>query len=697
MVKRRDFLKNLVAGGACGRFASGATVSQAEGPVAPDPQVKRVLVAFKCHLDLGFVDTQANIIRKYFEQYFPKAIHIAAALRQSGADRYVWTTGSWLAYEYLERAAGLERKRMEQAIADGDIAWHAIPFTWQTELMAPSLIDGALGLSHSLDRRFGRTTTGAKMTDVPGHTRAIVRPLTEHGVKLLDIGVNSASTPPDVPTLFVWREPDGRSLLVMYHHHAYGGVVKIPGSDLVVDVEVADDNLGPHSVEEIHAIYSRLRKQFPAAKVTASDLTGIANAVAPYRGQLPVVTQEIGDTWIYGVPSDPLKVARYRELARLRSEWIAAGNLQSGDASDLAFLRSFLLEVEHTWGTDTKTWLDFDHYTPRDLARMIDQPKYRVVTGSWAEKRDDLFDAITALPAPLRAQATDRVRRLEPVEPQTGGMRPYQSGKQIETKHFLVALDPQTGAICRLRRKQDGRDWASARQLLAAFSYQTLSKEDYDRFFEAYLKSHADWVPKDFGKPNIERFRARSRTWLPTLAETWQDRNASGHRILARLTIKDPESEGAGRVAWPQKMYLDLLLPDREPIVEIDFSWFGKTANRMPEALWLSFHPLAPDPRNWLLDKAGSQISPFDVVTGGNRAMHAVLSGLHYQDPRGSLNIETLDAPVVAIGEKSPVFFSRNQPDVSKGFHFSLFNNGWGTNYVQWFGEDMRFRFRVSA
>jgi hypothetical protein len=697
MVRRRDFLKSLVAGGACGRFASGATVSQAEGAVASDSQVKRVLVAFKCHLDVGFVDTQANVLRKYFEQYFPQAIQTAAARRQSGADRYVWTTGSWLVYEHLERAAGPERKRMEQAIAEGDIAWHAIPFTWQTELMDPSLIDGALGLSHSLDRRFGRTTTGAKMTDVPGHTRAIVGPLAEHGVQLLDIGVNSASTPPDVPPLFVWREPDGRRLVVMYHHHAYGGVVKIPGSDLAVDVEVADDNRGPHSAEEIDGIYSRLRKQFPAATVTASDLTGIADAVAPYRGQLPVVTQEIGDTWIYGVPSDPLKVARYRELARLRGEWIAAGNFRPGDGSDLAFLRSFLLEVEHTWGTDTKTWLDFDHYTPRDLARMIDQPKYRVVTKSWAEKRDDLFDAIAALPAPLRAQASERVRGLAPVEPQSGGMRPYPGGEPIETKHFVVALDPQTGAICRLRRKESGRDWASTGQLLAAFTYQTLSKEDYDRFFEAYLKSRADWAPKDFGKPNIERFSARSHTWRPTLAKTWQDRDASGHRILARLGIQDAESEGAGRVAWPQVMYLDLRLPDREPVVEIEFSWFGKTPNRMPEALWLSFHPLAPDPRNWLLEKTGSQISPFDVVTGGNRAMHAVLNGLRYQDPRGSLKIETLDAPVVAIGEKSPVFFSRNQPDVSKGFHFSLFNNGWGTNYVQWFGEDMRFRFRVSG
>ncbi|MGO9257863.1 MAG: DUF5054 domain-containing protein [Bryobacteraceae bacterium] len=697
-MRRRNFVRNLLAAGALRTLAPDAALaSQAPESPAPDPQVKRVLVMFKCHLDVGFIDTQANVVRKYFEQYFPRAIQTAAAVRREGNDRYIWTTGSWLIYQYLEKAATEQRRQMEQALSSGDLAWHALPFSWQTELMDRSLIAGALSLSRSLDQRFQRTTTGAKMTDVPGHTRGIIGPLAEHGVKFLDIGVNSASTPPDVPPIFLWKDSDGHSLVMMYHLHDYGGVVRIPGSDLAVDVEMRGDNSGPHTIEEIRSIYARLRKQFPNAAVTASNLTDIANAIEPYRGRLPVVTEEIGDTWIYGVPSDPLKVARYLEVARLRSEWIGNGKLQAGDATDRAFLSSFLLEVEHTWGTDTKTWLDFDHYTPHDLRQMLDQPKYKVVLSSWVEKRQDLLDAIATLPADLREQATQRVDALKPAEPVTAGFARHRATDAIETKHFTIALDPKTGAISRLHAKKTGHDWASAHQLLALFSYQTLSKADYDRFFAAYLKSHADWAPKDFGKPNIERFGAESRTWLPILTECRRTSDASGHRILAELRIDDAEGEKAGRAAWPKKMYLELLLPDAQPIVDISFSWFGKAANRMPEGLWLSFQPLAQDPRGWLLDKAGGSISPFDVVTGGNRTMHAVLGGLRYKGPEGALAIETLDAPVVALGEKLPVYFSRDQPDLTKGFHFSLFNNGWGTNYIQWFGEDMRFRFRISA
>ncbi len=146
---------------------------------------------------------------------------------------------------------------MEKAISAGDIAWHALPFTWQTELMDASMISGSIGLSQTLDRRFGRTTTGAKMTDVPGHTRGLIAPLAAQGVKFLDIGVNDASTPAEVPPLFLWKDPGGSSLVVMYHH-GYGGVVRVPDSDLAIAIVVADDNAGPHTPEEIHQTYSTL-------------------------------------------------------------------------------------------------------------------------------------------------------------------------------------------------------------------------------------------------------------------------------------------------------------------------------------------------------------------------------------------------------------------------------------------------------
>jgi len=94
-MKCRHFLESMLAAGTYGALAPDAVLAARAGePETPNPQVKRVLVMFKCHLDVGFIDTQANVIRKYYDEYFPRAIEAAAAMRRSGSGRYVWTTAS---------------------------------------------------------------------------------------------------------------------------------------------------------------------------------------------------------------------------------------------------------------------------------------------------------------------------------------------------------------------------------------------------------------------------------------------------------------------------------------------------------------------------------------------------------------------------------------------------------------------------
>lgn len=690
-MKRRDFVKTMTAAGTGLLLRPHALMAQAAQQAQPDASVKRVLVMFKCHFDAGFIDTQYNVVHKYFNQYFPQAIEIARAANAGGKRRYVWTTGSWLLFEYLEQASPADRKTMEEAIARGDIAWHALPFTWQTEMLSPTMIEGSLALAQSLDRRFGTVTTGAKMTDVPGHTRGIIVPLAGRGVTFLEIGVNGGSTPAKLPPIFLWKNPVGASLTVMYHHD-YGGIARVPGSDLAVATEVRGDNSGPHKPEEIARIHADLAARFPNAEIVASNLSEMANATAPFRDKLPVVTQEIGDTWIYGCASDPLKVARYRALDGLRRRWLTNGEFREGDATDLALLRHVLLEPEHTWGTDTKTWLDFDNYIPTDLARMLDTKNYRVVAFSWEEKRKDLLDGIATLPTRLQKEAHEAFETLKPIKPEQPHTR-HPAEKPIETDYFTIGIDAKTGAITRLRNKKTDREWASNENPIGLLTYQTLSQEDYENYQASYLTTKADWAKKDFGKPNIEKFGAKSQEWHPVNVEIHEGKTAFGRRILLRPQFQDDEASRSGRAAFPRDVYVDLLFPNGAPNIHMDISWFGKPATRMPEALWLTFNPIVKDSGWWELEKTGEWISPFEVVESGNRHMHAVSTGFRYRTGATAFEVDTYDTPVIALGERDPLRFSNDQPDLSRGIHSCLFNNAWGTNYIMWYGEDVRARY----
>jgi hypothetical protein len=200
-----------------------------------------------------------------------------------------------------------------------------------------------------------------------------------------------------------------------------------------------------------------------------------------------------------------------------------------------------------------------------------------------------------------------------------------------------------------------------------------------------------DWAPKDFGKPNIQTSGAVNRLWNPSSATIWHSEN---RRIVIELAFGAQSAYAI--TAWPASAYLAIELPDQEGPIQLDLTWFDKRSNRLPEAFWLTFQPKVSDPRKWSMSKVERPVSPFDVVTGGNRHMHALNGPLSYQDTQSQISIESLDAAVVSLGVMSPVFFSNDQPDLTQGFHYSLFNNGWGTNYVQWFGENARFRFHLS-
>ena len=139
------------------------------------------------------------------------------------------------------------------------------------------------------------------------------------------------------------------------------------------------------------------------------------------------------------------------------------------------------------------------------------------------------------------------------------------------------------------------------------------------------------------------------------------------------------------------------MLPKSEPVIHLNLSCFQKPATRFPEALWLTFNPIAEDQNGWTLDKSGEQISPFDVAASGNRHMHSLAKGFEYRHAGHSFAVETLDAPVVALGERTALLFSNTQPDLTAGIHSCLFNNTWGTNYIMWYAEDMRFRYILRA
>lgn len=628
--------------------------------------MQKVIVLFKTHLDVGFTDYSANVIRAYNEIYIPRAIQIARELRER-PEGYVWTVGSFLINQYLKNASVQKQQEMEEAIRNGWLSYHGLPFTTHTELMDDSLFRYGLSIAKKLDQRFQRNTIAAKMTDVPGHTVAMVPYLQKAGIEFLHLGVNSASTPPDVPELFRWMGPGNSQIVVMYSKSGYGNVMRIPYTDTYVYFAHTNDNMGPHSAEEVISIYEKLHEAYPKAIIQAGDLNTVAKEIRSVKKKLPAISQEIGDTWIHGGATDPQKLSQYRALLRLGRKL---------DAEDTEALYENLVMIpEHTWGMDVKLYMnDFLHYDKKAFNEARSLGIYRTIEDSWEEQRDYIRRAIGNLRRPLCYEAEHLASQHRIPYPKIEEMQ-AEMVHVFNMNGWVFQIGGQ-GAIVYL--ENDGICYADESHRLGVFRYEVFAEKEVQEYQERYRVSNEDWALQDFGKRGLNGID-HYRSYGVRCGKVWRD----AEHVYAELL---PEEEAVQRFGCPEGLLL--IVTPEETQFKMDLAWFDKPACRIPEALWFGF--CFPEAVSGI-EKLGYYINPNDVVYHGNREMHATQGGIRF----GNYHMESLDAAIVSIGRQSCYSFREEVPNLEQGVWMNLFNNQWGTNFPMWNEGDSRFRFVI--
>ena len=639
-------------------------------------------LVFKTHLDLGFTGYASAVRAQYHDYFIPMALDTGEHFLKENPDepQFIWTTGSWLIWDHLETQPRDKVKRLERAIENGIIRWHALPFTTHTELMSPALLDEGLSISRDLDTRFGLVTRAAKMTDVPGHTLGIVPALAKAGVDFLHIGVNSASTPPDVPPVFRWRAPDGAEILVMYQSE-YGTTFVPDGMEDGVAFAHTMDNMGPQNAGHVVDSFYQLGEANPGFAVKASTLDGFADVLRKHRDTFPVVESEIADSWIHGVGSAPARVSRYL-AARRAFDRFSDGTMTP---ERRAFGRKLLEVAEHTWGVDIKVYLRDEAAWDRsafEAARRSD-PRFAITEGAWAEQDAIVDAALACLSADDRAAV-----EAEPVAEPIDGGGPILAGETYTLGDWGLQFSPDTGALQSARRgSQPVASAIEGGPGVFAFTYESYDAADMDAYKDSYLTARYRWGIQDHGKPGLEHAEsAASGQFGAVRAQIVTDGDA-----LTVVAFGEPVAvETLGAPARVQTTYR----ADGDAL-NVSVSLFGKPANRMPEAGFITFAAQA-QAESWRMRKLGLDIDPRTVIANGNRQLHAV-DRVSARSDDGGFALETHDAPLFAPGGLPFLQFARDVPDMARGGRFAVFNNKWGTNFSMWCEGDFTFRFTLRA
>ena len=618
---------------------------------------------FKTHLDLGFTAHAGEVRRRYHDYFIPMALDTGEHfLRENPANpAFVWTTGSWLIWDHLTTQPAVKVQRLERGIEAGIIAWHALPFTTHTELMSRQLLTEGIGIARELDARFGRETRAAKMTDVPGHTLGAVEVMAAEGIEFLHLGVNAACPVPEVPPVFRWRAPSGAEVVVMYQN-SYGDVMVPEGMTDGIAFAHTMDNAGPQDVSRVVESHDLLAEAHPGMTIRAATLDEFWTALAPHRDHLPVIEQEIGDTWIHGTGSAPKRLSRFLACQR-QFDAMARGPERQ------AFGRTLLEVAEHTWGVDIKTYLRDEAAWDRadfEASRAAD-PRFAYVEAAWAEQDAIIDRALAHLPDGTTVDPAPVVPTLDPT-------RPLQEVAVVGA--FELAFDPVTGGLRGLTFCE--RSHVFPAPGLFAVTLETYDAADIAAYLDSYLTNRFRWGIQDHTKPGLGRAKTARHATFPA-AQPACARDGETLWIATEMPGEAVADFGApprvltGYHAEGNALSVTLHLP-------------GKAANRQPEAGFAHLPLGAPV----TLEKMGLDIDPAQVVRNGNRQLHAVEAV-----KTGDLRFTPLDSALFLVGDQPFLPHVTGCPDRTDGGRFVLWNNKWGTNFSMWCEGDLTFRFRI--
>ena len=504
---------------------------------------KEVLVIFKTHLDIGFTDYAENIKQRYIREYIPNAIKVGYELLDTNTP-FVWTTGAWLIWEALKVDDGT----LEKAIKDGIIRWHGLPFTTHTELMSKKLFEYGISISKRLDQRFGMNTIAAKMTDVPGHTIGMVPLLEKAGIEFLHIGVNAATPVPPVPKIFRWK-CNGSEVVVMYEND-YGKCTEF--DDCVIFFAHTGDNRGPQSSADIIEVYDYIHECYPDCIVKAASLDDVAIRLRNLKDTLPVVENEIGDTWIHGAGTDPKKMGLFRKLLR---DFESLKDTDNVDVYD-----SLLLVPEHTCGLDVKTFFHYDEaYELKEFEKYTYNPDRIKIESSWEEQRKYLDNAADTMNIELNYE----VKRPE-----------LSDAKRIDIS-----------SVCPNFR----------------ISWQLFDNRDYERYKNMYMTltpENESWALWDFTKVGLDEYEGG--IFDPFITDVYKINDTLIYALAFDEKIKN-------QFGLPD-FFVEVTECDCTSIVEV--KWFDKKPLRMPNAFWMKFTGYN---ERWQIEKLGQWISPSDI------------------------------------------------------------------------------------
>eukprot|EP01127_Copromyxa_protea_P005619 TRINITY_DN15506_c0_g1_i1.p1 TRINITY_DN15506_c0_g1~~TRINITY_DN15506_c0_g1_i1.p1 ORF type:complete len:787 (-),score=136.21 TRINITY_DN15506_c0_g1_i1:30-2390(-) len=630
-----------------------------EDVTEPRVDVTEVHVVIMTHFDLGYTDYAWCTISHYFWRIYPGIVETSLA-----DPEFIFTTHPWILYSYFN-CERLQKyiinvpdvdficptpsmvAAVEAMIKRGQMVWHSFAYDGFNEMLGVPLFSRAFDYAKWLSTKFGvpEVVTMSNI-DIPGIYRAQLPTILNSGTKALYIGQNPfdawAGAVLDLPNLFLWESPTNpkEKLLTMTHKLGYGGLTPFdaivdPVSGHALVVQCVLENAPAYTPVDVNMYINKVKKYFPNAHVAPSTFDNFSKQLLEHVDKLPVLKQDIGDTWVRAIPSDPIKTSTFLNQRRHFEDCVSSGGclpLQPKTMDEVFFLLS---APEHNFGLPCQIY------------------SWEQAALSYQEKRDMLRSAER-----IQNERKLAVHEENPEkEKNTEKEAPFECAK--------VTWGPDA-AITQL--VWNGKDYADATHKLGLVYYT-----------EHAVQGLKGEETTGWGDP-VEKFLVYNST--PSL----QTHSGDGCLLFTATSIIPQNDTETG----PMILFHVLQFSPKENMATLTVKFTNKAMSYHFYATWtqdvtfgpaasIQFRPASTTSDSWTVTALDVEYSPSNFAANGTSHYHVV----DVAKFSNKLAIRPLDTPLLLFGNASASWFTNwsSPPDYDAGAWFNVFNQ-WNGNWI---------------
>lgn len=640
-------------------------------------KMKKIILVFKTHFDIGFTDLSSRVIDNYAKGMLEEVIETCEKTQDMGKLRYVWTMPAWPLLHIVQNCAPGLKEKLDALIENGQVAWHALPFTSHTDFCSQKEYLEGLKYSRLLAEQAKELYPDAEV--VCGTMDDFYRELSAYDLSgvpvvagdLADTWIHGVGAYPQevsrvrrsrrkmegLQALWLGRWLAGEQTadqtgkvnaercleqyyeqIALFEEHTWGADVKTwLGPDRAYEKEAFLETKDSEACRFMERSWEEQRERARKAEACVKELEGI---LEPEELSESDGTEE--DTrWLFCGRKQP-----FTGWVRLPERWEGNPVLVDGTEAECGWIGG--------------NWCCYVENLPGFTSVAVRLSDGKAVDEEALEQKKTAFPAGTAAEGLL----------------------------SLENHRYHLIFCKDTGAVISLwdKKLQCALLKGNAHQSALAYQYDKYGYDDINEYLRHYGYHFTTWGIQDYGRENYPV--CPHETFVPAFVryELTEDR--------VRFFYSSQKDGSAGRYGNAEEMELSITLPAAGD--EIFMELFLKNKQESPFVESGSFRILPGEkPLSWRMQKGGVLLDPEkDIVKKANHSLACVENGMTAFGKQTGFCLKTPDAPLVSLNGTGIYHFAPEfEAAENGGIYVNLFNNMWGTNFPQWMGGDLHYSF----